>query len=632
MDFFRSLRVDGTQSAGLTCHPIVPAEKKDSIVKRLLSMHIVACCCAFLPMSEVFARGFGGGGGGGFHGGGGGSAAPHYGGGASAGAYGGGRQSFTTRSPSYSSPGSNGSSGFAGRTNAGAAATAHPGFTYRQSTNPTARTNAAAGANRATLGTNAAVGANRATVGANRAGVGTNANVGNRAGLAGGVNRSGVNNAAATRNQVNVGNRTVNLANSNYRPSYAAHAGLYHGYWGGYGGYGGFGRGFGYGPFGYGGFGYGFGSGLGFGLGMGLGYGLLGGMFSPMGWGMGGWGMGSMGYGSGYLGYNNPYCGGGGGGCGGYGSGGYGGGYSYAQPIPVNYNSASPASGAGSPADDLLNAAIAAFKQGDYDSALDITNKAVAQFPTDAVLHEFRATVLFAKGDYQQSAAVLHSLLAVGPGWDWTTMSKLYPDIAVYTSQLRALESAVRARPDDPAGHFVLAYQYMTAGHNDAAAGQLDKVTQLVSNDKVAADLLRMIRPPANAVPGGTTGPGPVPHPPTDSVGTPGPAANPNQTAVPSGPPIDPQILIGSWNASREDGSQFHLTLGKDQTFHWTFSAPKQAPKELDGKYTVDHNVLALEQTGGGALIGQVSPHGDDKFNFKMLGTPPEDKGLDFTH
>ena len=60
--------------------------------------------------------------------------------------------------------------------------------------------------------------------------------------------------------------------------------------------------------------------------------------------------------------------------------------------------------------------------------------------PTDAVLHEFRALVLFAMGDYRQSAAVVHSVLAVGPGWDWTTMSSLYPDPNRYTQQLAALE------------------------------------------------------------------------------------------------------------------------------------------------------------------------------------------------
>ena len=74
------------------------------------------------------------------------------------------------------------------------------------------------------------------------------------------------------------------------------------------------------------------------------------------------------------------------------------------------------------------------------------------------------------------------------------------------------------------------------------------------------------------------------------------------------------------------------MTLGKDQTFNWKFSAPKQEPKELSGKYTVEQNVLALKQKEGGALVGQVTPAGDNKFNFKMLGSPPEDKGLDFSH
>ena len=41
----------------------------------------------------------------------------------------------------------------------------------------------------------------------------------------------------------------------------------------------------------------------------------------------------------------------------------------------------------------------------DYDAALDIVNKGIAQYPDDAVLHEFRSLVLFARQDYQQSAA-----------------------------------------------------------------------------------------------------------------------------------------------------------------------------------------------------------------------------------
>ena len=216
---------------------------------------------------------------------------------------------------------------------------------------------------------------------------------------------------------------------------------------------------------------------------MGLGYGL-----APLGWGYGGWGLGGLAYNSGYLGYSNPY----------YNSSFAG--YNYAQPIPVDY-SASPTAVAaeGNPADVMLNSAVAAFKQNNYDAALDIINKGIAQYPTDSVMHEFRALVLFAKGDYQQAAATIHSVLAIGPGWDWTTLASLYPNVLIYTDQLRALENFVREHPQDGAARFLLAYQYTSDGHTDAAARQLQQVVTLVPGDRVAADLLKMLSaPPAD--------------------------------------------------------------------------------------------------------------------------------------
>ncbi len=103
-----------------------------------------------------------------------------------------------------------------------------------------------------------------------------------------------------------------------------------------------------------------------------------------------------------------------------------------------------------------MNNAVAAFQQNSFDSALDTIDKGITQYPADAVLHEFRALVLFAKADYQQAAATIHSVLAVGPGWDWPTLSRMYLDVAVYTDQLRALEAFTKSHPDDAAGHFRL--------------------------------------------------------------------------------------------------------------------------------------------------------------------------------
>jgi len=423
----------------------------------------------------------------------------------------------------------------------------------------------------------------------------------------------------------------LNFANNGYRPAYYNHPGMYHGYWNanrgyGYGGlgYGGLGYGLGYGGYGsgYGRYGLGYGGyGPGWGLGYGSGpYGYYG--YRPFGWGLAGWGLGSLLYNSGYLGYSNPYYG--------AGYGGYSSGYTYAQPIPVTYNDAyavQPQSGATS-ADDILNSAVAAFKQNDYDTALSLANQGIQQYPSDSVMHEFRALVLFAKGDYKQAAATIHSVLAVGPGWDWTTLSGLYNDVAVYTTQLRALEAAVRQTPNDGAGRFLLAYHYMSDGYPDSAVKQLQQVVQLVPNDKVANDLLRMMSAPASqSSQGGTPATAnatqPTPQPPATNQA--------NAPTQPSGPPIDAAAMVGSWKASRDDGSSFQLTLTADKSFTWSFTQNNQAPQSFDGTYTIEGNALALERKGGGSMVAEITQK-NGQFNFKPVGAPPDDPGLNFTH
>jgi tetratricopeptide (TPR) repeat protein len=350
------------------------------------------------------------------------------------------------------------------------------------------------------------------------------------------------------------------------------------------GGYGGYGWGGGYG--GYGGGGYG---------GYGMGYG----------------GYGSyMGYNSGYLGYNNPYY-----------NNSYGsyGNYNYAQPIPVaNPNVAG--GGNVSACDQSLDTAADAFKQNNYDLALDVMNKGIVQCPTDAVLHELRALILFAKGDYQQAASTIHSVLAVGSGWNWTTLSGLYGNVGVYTTQLRALEAFSRQNPQDAAAHFLLAYHYIVDGYPDAAATQLKQVVKLVPGDRVAADVLTLISKPT-APQSAAAGDKPFPQPPADGT----PAATPSAVA-----PIDPMFILGTWRASRDDGSQFELTLTKESTFNWKFTL-KGKVEEFDGKYKFESNALALERKDGGMLIAGLVADGTAKFNFKLLGAPQEDPGLNFS-
>jgi AcrR family transcriptional regulator len=131
-----------------------------------------------------------------------------------------------------------------------------------------------------------------------------------------------------------------------------------------------------------------------------------------------------------------------------------------------------------------------AFMAGDYAAAFDLTDEALKGVPGDPLVHEFKALVLFARGEDPRAAAVLHAVLAVRSGMNWATLCGLYPDVETYTGQLRALEDRCRRDPKAAAPHFVLAYHYLAAGHNDAAVAQLKALITLEPGDRVARRLL----------------------------------------------------------------------------------------------------------------------------------------------
>ena len=346
--------------------------------------------------------------------------------------------------------------------------------------------------------------------------------------------------------------------------------------------------------------GYGYGP---YGSGSGSGYAYNGG-YRPFGWGVGPWGRGATVYNSGYLGYSNPYY-----------NDSYGayGNYNYSQPIPV-VSSAVVVAGGNTSCQQSLDDGIQAFKQNDYDAALDIVNKGLVTCPGDSAMHEFRALVLFAKGDYQQAASTMHSVLAVGPGWNWDTLSSLYPDVSAYTAQLRALEAFSKAHPQDGAALFLLGYHYMADGYPDSAARVLQKVVNLVPADRVAKNVLRIVaKSPVDL--------------PTDAGLQ--PATLPPRTIIPA-TTINSGMFAGIWLASRDDGSKFELILKNDASFNWKFTF-KQTVQEFGGTYKVDGNVVTLQRSDGGSLIAIVTTDGAQKFNFRLQGAPKEDPGLNFS-
>lgn len=317
-------------------------------------------------------------------------------------------------------------------------------------------------------------------------------------------------------------------------------------------------------------------------------------------------------YSWGYWNYSNPYW---------DSSYSYGESYiDYSQPIVVASAPAQPvvvetpaaqAPGAAAPptpqdeAVQFLDLGRAAFRGGDYAAALDQVNKAIAKLPNDALLHEFRALCLFALKRYKESAATIYAVLSAGPGWDWTTMSSMYPDLDTYTQQLRSLEDYRRDNPGEPQARLLLAYHYITQGHNDAAVRELQALVQVNPKDQLAAQLLKSL-----------TGA----EPPVDSQTPPTPGVTQVVTAA---------NLAGQWKANQPGGNSINLTMTPDSKFTWRYTHDGKSD-EFSGPYKLADNMLILEQQGGAPMVGNVTL-ANNKLNFKLTGATPSDPGLTFT-
>jgi hypothetical protein len=305
------------------------------------------------------------------------------------------------------------------------------------------------------------------------------------------------------------------------------------------------------------------------------------------------WGANQLGYEFGCSDYYNPY---------------------YVESMPVVYSEpiltveTAPESTAvqTGPMDEAVakfDQARDAFMEGRYEDGLKLTDAAIVQLPRDAVLHEFRALVLFALQKYEQSAAAIHPVLDVGPGWDWKTMSSLYPSGDVYTGQLRTLEAARDKHAMSADVHFLLGYHYLTCGHPDAALDMFRQAARLVPTDAVAASLVATLSP-------------------RDQQN-----ARPSTAASPPAVPADD--LVGTWTATGRGDKRYSMTLAKDGNFTWTFTRGSRK-QEAKGVYALEGNVLALEPETGGVLLAEQTLKAPNELHFKMIGGSAGDEGLDF--
>ncbi len=460
----------------------------------------------------------------------------------------------------------------------------------------------------------------------NRTNIGGNTNIGNNIGSNNVVNRP-----TNINNFTNVSNNSINsnIANVNR---------------GGYGGYGNRGGGWGYGGGGWGNWGGGYGGWGGYRANPYAAYhqGWVNGSWNGnynRGWGWGGWGtglalgtglglsmwgMGSMLNSWGYSSFVNPY-------------------YSTAyvaqptaivQPVvydysrPLDLTAATPAQAVVDQSVATLDSARAAFQAGDYSGALAQANQALQQTPNDPVLHQFRATCLFALARYDEAAAPMYTVLSAGPGWDWTTLSGLYPRIDVYTEQLRALEAYCNGNPRAASARFVLASFYMTQGSIDAALEQFKAVVTLQPQDRLSAQLAQALSAPAP-----TDQPQVAAAPAQAQAAAPAQPAVPAESEPPAGPPLPsgpvPAKLVGSWKASPAQGVAITLSLDDKKGFTWSVDERGQS-RSFRGPATFDGDTLALSPPNEPPMVGKVTWKDDTHFQFQALGAPPSDPGLSF--
>ena len=346
--------------------------------------------------------------------------------------------------------------------------------------------------------------------------------------------------------------------------------------------------------------------------------------------GIAAWGVGSLVNSWGYSRFSNPY-------------------YSalYSQPTvvasqPVGFDYSRPLDLASAPpAEPVLQTAEAsfdtarqAFLSGDYVKALTLADQALAQTPNDPMLHEFRATTLFALRRYDEAAVPFYTVLSAGPGWDWTTLIGLYPDVETYTAQLRALEAYCNANARAASARFVLAALYLTQGSTAAAATRLKEVVAIQPQDKLSAQLLAAVSGDGQASqvanqsqPPQTQGTPVSVTPPVNPTPAQGASTAPEAPPLPTGPV--PANLIGTWTASPAPDVTISLNIDTEKSFTWRVIEKGQS-REFKGEAASDKDVLALVAPEMPPMVAKVTMKDPAHFNFKAVATSSDDPGLNF--
>jgi tetratricopeptide (TPR) repeat protein len=144
-------------------------------------------------------------------------------------------------------------------------------------------------------------------------------------------------------------------------------------------------------------------------------------------------------------------------------------------------------------ASDYVSSGEQSFQAGQYDQALKDWQHALVDNPNNGGVILLMAQALFALGKYDNAAGAVQAGMQMLPQNEWGNVVKnytqVYSNIQKYTDQLKALENARNAKPDDPAMRFVLGYHFGYLGYPKQAVAELDKALALQPKDLGSQEL-----------------------------------------------------------------------------------------------------------------------------------------------
>jgi tetratricopeptide (TPR) repeat protein len=142
---------------------------------------------------------------------------------------------------------------------------------------------------------------------------------------------------------------------------------------------------------------------------------------------------------------------------------------------------------------DVVSLGRRDFWRGHYDQALAHWELALAENPDSGVIRLLLAQAYFALGKYEAAASAAQAGMHSLPQRDWGSVVRnyrhVYANIQDYTDQLRKLEAARTAQPDDVTLRFLLGYHFGFLGYPRQAVTELDKALALQPDDINAKQL-----------------------------------------------------------------------------------------------------------------------------------------------